>query len=151
VAPVGWLNNYARRRSATILQAENVSAPTAQHGHLWGCHSHRAVLRHQYISDYAFLIVMVLLAITGLAEFYGMAAKRELVCFSGWGIFGGALLMVGTFFQATAISHSRLALAGERFETGFLILFRPWLVPASVFFPEQYCRHSGRFPRRYLD
>jgi hypothetical protein len=43
------------------------------------------------ISDYVFLTVMVLLAVAGLAEFYGMVERRDLVCFKGWGILGGLL------------------------------------------------------------
>src|SRR5579862_1681225 len=53
------------------------------------------------ISDGAFLLVMLFLAVTGLIEFYGIAAKRDLVCFSGWGVFGGALLITGTFLELT--------------------------------------------------
>ena len=76
------------------------------------------------ISDYVFLFIVVFLAVTGLAEFYGLAAKRDLVCFERWGIFGGLLLMVGTFlnlrgFIGTSGSPARV----NDFETGFLILF----------------------------
>ena len=53
------------------------------------------------VSWQIFLVVMVFLAVTGLIEFYGMVEKRELVCFKGWGIFGGALLMFGTFLHLT--------------------------------------------------
>lgn len=79
---------------------------------------------HRTISDGAFLVVMVFLAVTGLAEFYGIAAKRDLVCFSSWGILGGVLLIVGTFFELTGHigtqgSPSRV----NDFETGFIILF----------------------------
>ena len=56
---------------------------------------------HKWISDYVFLGIMVLLAGFGLAEFYGLVEKRDLVCFKGWGIFGGLLLMVGTFLNLT--------------------------------------------------
>src|SRR4051812_5139393 len=53
------------------------------------------------LSNYVFLIIMVLLAGSGLAEFYGMVEKRGLVSFNYWGIFGGMLLMVGTFYHLT--------------------------------------------------
>ena len=33
---------------------------------------------HKEISNYVFLVIMVVLAAAGLAEFYGLAAKREL-------------------------------------------------------------------------
>lgn len=79
---------------------------------------------NQLISDGSFLIVMVFLAVTGLAEFYGIAAKRDLVCFSIWGILGGALLIIGTFFQLTGhIGTQGSPARVNDFETSFLILF----------------------------
>src|SRR5438552_1202794 len=76
------------------------------------------------ISNYLFLAIIVVLAVTGLAEFYGLAQKRDLVCFKGWGIVGGLLLMIGTFLNLTG----RLGTSGSParvndFETSFLILF----------------------------
>ncbi len=75
-------------------------------------------------SDYVFMIAMVFLAVTGLAEFYGLVEKRNLACFRNWGIFGGALLMVGTFLQLTGHigTHGSPARVND-FETSFLILF----------------------------
>src|ERR1022692_2672380 len=58
---------------------------------------------NRLVSDYVFLGIMVFLAITGLAEFYGLAAKRNLVCFERCGILGGVLLMVGTFLNLTGL------------------------------------------------
>ncbi len=79
---------------------------------------------HRLVSDYVFLGIMLFLAITGLMEFYGIAAKRGLVCFNGWGIFGGGLLMVGTFFNLTGlIGTSGSPARVNDFETSFLILF----------------------------
>src|SRR5438552_17319035 len=79
---------------------------------------------NRLLSDFLFLTIIVVLAVTGLAEFYGLAQKRELVCFNGWGIVGGLLLMMGTFLNLTA----RLGTTGSParvndFETSFLILF----------------------------
>src|SRR5258706_14844531 len=79
---------------------------------------------NQIVSNYLFLIIIVVLAVTGLAEFYGLAQKRDLVCFKGWGILGGLLLMIGTFLNLTG----RLGTSGSParvndFETSFLILF----------------------------
>lgn len=76
------------------------------------------------ISNYVFLVIMVFLALTGLAEFYGIVEKRNLICFKEWGLLGGALLMVGTFLHVTG----KLGIYGtpsrvNDFETGFLILF----------------------------
>jgi phosphatidate cytidylyltransferase len=108
--PTSKLKTFLRRLLSTVI--------------LWAVILTALFCGNQYISDYAFLIVMVLLAVTGLAEFYGMAAKRDLVCFNGWGIFGGALLMIGTFFQLTGhIGTQGSPARVNDFETGFLILF----------------------------
>jgi phosphatidate cytidylyltransferase len=76
------------------------------------------------VSDYVFLAIIILLGMSGLAEFYGLAAKRDLVCFQGWGLFGGLLLMFGTFLNLTGHLgiHDSPARVND-FETGFLILF----------------------------
>ncbi len=79
---------------------------------------------NRFISDYVFLVVMVLLAGAGLAEFYGLVGKRDLVSFKYCGVFGGVLLMVGTFYNLTGklgISNSPARV--NDFETSFLILF----------------------------
>jgi phosphatidate cytidylyltransferase len=76
------------------------------------------------VSNYVFLVIMLFLGITGLAEFYGIVGKRGLVCFSGWGIFGGVLLMLGTFLNLTGlIGTSGSPARVNDFETSFLILF----------------------------
>jgi phosphatidate cytidylyltransferase len=108
--PSSKLKTFLRRLLSTVI--------------LWTVILTALFCGNRYISDYAFLIVMTLLAITGLAEFYGMAAKRDLVCFRVWGIFGGALLMIGTFFQVTGhIGTQGSPARVNDFETGFLILF----------------------------
>jgi phosphatidate cytidylyltransferase len=79
---------------------------------------------NRLVSDHVFLVIMVLLAMTGLAEFYGLAAKRDLVCFERWGIFGGMLLMVGTFLNLTGqLGTTGSPARVNDFETSFLILF----------------------------
>ena len=76
------------------------------------------------VSNYVFLVIMVFLAATGMAEFYGLVAKRGLVCFERWGIFGGLLLMIGTFLNLTGILGTSLTPSRVNdFETSFLILF----------------------------
>ncbi|MEI6784695.1 MAG: CDP-archaeol synthase [Verrucomicrobiota bacterium] len=80
--------------------------------------------RNRLVSDYVFLVIMVVLAVTGLAEFYGLVAKRDLVCFEGCGIAGGMLLMVGTFLNLTGLLGTSGSPARVNdFETSFLILF----------------------------
>jgi phosphatidate cytidylyltransferase len=80
--------------------------------------------KHKFISDSVFLVIVVFLALTGLAEFYGIVEKRDLICFKWWGLFGGLLLMVGTFLNLTGvIGHSGSPARVNDFETSFLILF----------------------------
>ena len=79
---------------------------------------------HPLLSDYVFLIIMMVLAGAGLAEFYGLAAKRGLPSFHVCGILGGVLLMVGTFYNLTGkIGQAGSPARVNDFETSFLILF----------------------------
>lgn len=79
---------------------------------------------HRLVSDYVFLVIMVFLAVTGLAEFYGLIARRELVCFERCGILGGLLLMAGTFLNLTGqLGTSGSPARVNDFETSFIILF----------------------------
>ncbi len=76
------------------------------------------------MSNYFFLAVMVLLAGTGLGEFYGLAARRGLACWERWGILGGLLLMAGTYLNLTGVVGTSGSPARVNdFETSFLILF----------------------------
>jgi len=80
--------------------------------------------RYQLFSQGVFLFIIVFLAVTGLLEFYGLAAKRGLPCFRWCGLIGGVLLMVGTFFNVTGhIGTSGTPSRVNDFETGFLIIF----------------------------
>ena len=76
------------------------------------------------LSDYVLLLIMVVLAAVGLREFYGLVEKEGMVCFRCWGIFGGVLLMVGTFlhFEGKLGIHGTPARVND-FEVVFLILF----------------------------
>ena len=79
---------------------------------------------NKLLSDIVFLVVMVLLAVAGMLEFYGMAEKRGLVCFKYCGLIGGLLLMVGTFFNLTGrLGMNNSPARVNDFETSFLILF----------------------------
>jgi phosphatidate cytidylyltransferase len=79
---------------------------------------------NRLVADYVFLAVILFLAMTGLAEFYGLAAKRSLICFGNWGLLGGFLLIVGTFLNLTGrIGTSGSPARVNDFETSFLILF----------------------------
>jgi len=79
---------------------------------------------NRLVSNYVFLVVMVLLAATGLAEFYGLVERRGLVCFRTWGVVGGVMLMIGTFLNLIGkIGTSGSPARVNDFETSFLILF----------------------------
>ncbi len=80
--------------------------------------------KNRMLSDSVFVIIIACLAVTGLAEFYGLVEKRDLVCFKGWGLFGGLLLIVGTFLNVTGVvGRSGSPARVNDFETSFLILF----------------------------
>ena len=109
-APISKGNIFARRLLSSLV--------------LWGVVIGALFFAGKTVSDYTFLLVMLLLAGLGLKEFYGLAAKRDLVCFKGWGITGGLLLMTATFFHfygAFGITDSPSRV--NDFEVGFLILF----------------------------
>lgn len=79
---------------------------------------------NRIVSDYVFLLIMAFLAASGLVEFYGLVEKRGLVCFKGCGVFGGVLLMIGTFLHVTGqLGIHRAPAHVNDFETTFLILF----------------------------
>jgi phosphatidate cytidylyltransferase len=91
---------------------------------LWGVILTAMFSGNKPISDYVFLLIMVVLAGMGLLEFYDMALKRNLVCFRNWGVFGGVMLMVGTFlhFSGKLGIYNTPARVND-FETSFLIVF----------------------------
>jgi phosphatidate cytidylyltransferase len=82
---------------------------------------------NRFVSDYVFMLLILFLAVTGLIEFYGLVEKRNLACFKGWGIFGGILLMLGTFLNLTGKMGTSSEIGGPArvndFEISFLILF----------------------------
>src|SRR5260370_9022038 len=82
---------------------------------------------NRFVSDYVFMFLILFLAVTGLIEFYGLVEKRNLVCFKRWGIFGGILLMLGTFLNLTGKMGTPSQIGGPArvndFEISFIILF----------------------------
>jgi phosphatidate cytidylyltransferase len=80
-----------------------------------------------FVREYVFLGMMLVLAYTGLSEFYGLVEKRGLVCFKVWGILNGLLLMGATFYYITVYqptqAHRGLPARANDFETSVLILF----------------------------
>jgi phosphatidate cytidylyltransferase len=79
---------------------------------------------NRLIANGGFVLIMIFLALAGLAEFYGLVERRNLVCFKGCGLFGGVLLMVGTFLHLTGhLGIYNSPARANDFETGFIILF----------------------------
>jgi phosphatidate cytidylyltransferase len=79
---------------------------------------------NKWLSDYFFLLIMVVLAGAGLVEFYGMVEKLGLQCYARGGVFGGVMLLVATFLDVSgqwgmAVGPSRI----NDFESSFFILF----------------------------
>lgn len=82
------------------------------------------LLSGKAVSDYVFVVIIAFLAVTGLAEFYGMVAKLGYACYAKEGILGGVLLIVATFGYVSG--HFGKAAGPSRvndFETSFFILF----------------------------
>src|SRR5579883_853017 len=109
-APASKLRIFARRLLSFVI--------------LWTILLSALFSRHRMLSDAAFVVIITFLGITGLIEFYGIVEKRDLVCFKGWGILGGVLLIVGTFLNLTGfLGRSDSPARVNDFETSFLILF----------------------------
>ncbi len=77
---------------------------------------------NRLISDYVFLVILVVLTVLGLREFYRLVSRRGLACFPGMGLCGGLLLVISTFFFLAGRAGVQPALVND-FETAFLILF----------------------------
>lgn len=104
------LGVFARRLTSTVI--------------LWVIILAAMFSSYRLVSDYFFLFAMVFLAVTGLTEFYGLVNKCGLTCSKGWGLVGGALLMIGTFWKLTGhIGTQGSPARVNDFETSFLILF----------------------------
>ncbi|HLP77449.1 MAG TPA: CDP-archaeol synthase [Candidatus Paceibacterota bacterium] len=109
-APQSKLKIFARRLTSTVI--------------LWTIVLTALFSKNKVLSDYVFGATMVFLAVTGMIEFYGLVQKREMACFRNWGIFGGVLLMAGTFLHVTGhIGTQGSPARVNDFESIFLILF----------------------------
>ena len=109
-APLSKAKVFARRLASSLF--------------LWAVVLTAMFSGNRLISDYVFVALMIFLAVSGIIEFYGIAQKRDLVCFRGWGIAAGVLLMVGTFLHCTGKLgiHNSPSRAND-FEMTFIILF----------------------------
>lgn len=91
---------------------------------LWGLVIFSIFSPNKILANYVFLAFMVLLSGLGLLEFYALVEKRSLVCFTGWGVFGGLLLMTSTHLYLSGVLATDVSAAqANDFETSFLILF----------------------------
>jgi phosphatidate cytidylyltransferase len=79
---------------------------------------------NKLISDYVFLVIMLILAGAGMVEFYGIVEKLGLSCFAREGVFGGLLLLVATFvFISGEMGRIVLPSRANDFESSFVIIF----------------------------
>lgn len=76
------------------------------------------------IAGICFVSLLMLMAGLGLSEFYALARLRGLVCFGGWGLFAGLLLILSTFLYLSGLTAPvRLPSKANDFETGILVVF----------------------------
>lgn len=88
------------------------------------------------VANYVFLLLVVGLAAAGLWEFYGLVERRGLVCFRGWGLFAGVVLMASTHYYVTHAQGFQLGPGKPNdFETGVLVLFVLGLCLRQLFDP----------------
>ncbi len=79
---------------------------------------------NQTISSSVFLVVMLVLAATGLLEFYNLVKARGLTCFRELGVAAGCTLIAGTWLHAGGYLgiHDNPSRVND-FETMFIIAF----------------------------
>jgi phosphatidate cytidylyltransferase len=108
--PVSKAKVFARRLFSTVL--------------LWGVVLGGMFSGNRILSDLVFIIILTVLAVVGLLEFYGLVEKEGMVCFKTMGVVGGGILLVGTFlkFQGLLGIHETPSRVND-FEIIVLILF----------------------------
>lgn len=91
---------------------------------LWGLVLAALFSGREWIANYVFLVLILVLALAGLAEFYALVEKRGLVCFRRWGLAAAVVLMVGTFLHATGrLGIYNSPARANDFEMGLIVLF----------------------------
>jgi phosphatidate cytidylyltransferase len=82
---------------------------------------------HKALSDYVFLLIILLLAVSGLLEFYGMVQRLNYACYSKLGLCGGVLMILYTFVcisgEFAPLVHPVTPSRMNDRETMFIILF----------------------------
>jgi phosphatidate cytidylyltransferase len=125
----------AESNPATPPEAQTPSAPRPSKGviffrrlgssvALWTFVLLALFVGRNLFGDILFLMVMLLIAILGLKEFYILVTKAGFDCFPRWGLVGGIVLMTSTFLYVQGGMRANVSAAkANDFETGILILF----------------------------
>lgn len=91
---------------------------------LWSVVTGALFAPHPGVAGMCFVGLLLALAGLGLNEFYGLVRRRGLVCFRGWGLLAGGLLIGSTFvYLSGLIGTPRLPAKANDFETGILVVF----------------------------
>ena len=96
-----------------------------------------------WVANSCFIFFMVLLVAVGLLEFYDIVEKQGLACFRRWGIFGGILLIVGTFLYLSiglGVGSRELPAKAADFESCFLVI---WVLGLCLLQISNYNRMQG--------
>jgi phosphatidate cytidylyltransferase len=105
---------------------------------LWGVVLSALFSPNKLLSDYVFLGIMMVLAGTGLMEFYGLVEKRGLVCFRRLGVLGGLLLMGSTFVYLSGhLGVQEAPAKANDFEVSILIVLVLGLCARQLFAPHR--------------
>jgi phosphatidate cytidylyltransferase len=101
---------------------------------LWAVVLSPALLYGKRLVDYFFVMILMLLSVLGLLEFYKLASSKGHLCFRWMGVFYGLVLLGSTYYYLTTYwgknaAHSR----ANDFETAFLVLFLLGLCVRQLF------------------
>src|SRR6185369_10313087 len=119
IAPPSRSQTFLRRFASSVV--------------LWSIVIGATFCTNRFLSDALFVVLMTSIATLGLVEFYGLVEKRGLVCFTGWGILSGLLLMVSTFIYlsgdlVSGASPGKTAGILAISTTLFGLMYVPWLM-----------------------
>lgn len=103
---------FARRTASTVV--------------LWSIVLWTIFSPNHAVTNWVFLVILLALAWQGLREFYDLVERRGLVCFRGWGIAAGLVLMLTTFLYFTGViphAHEQLPAKANDFEVVLIVVF----------------------------
>ncbi|HQC42758.1 MAG TPA: phosphatidate cytidylyltransferase [Verrucomicrobiota bacterium] len=111
---------FLYRSASTLLLWTVVLSPALFHG--------------KRLGDYSFVLILMVLSVLGLLEFYKLASSKGHLCFRWMGVFCGLILLGSTFYYLTAYwGKSAAASRANDFETAFLVLFLLGLCVRQLF------------------